>query len=73
MLLGLVVALVGGGLLVSSGHYDSGIGGKLLIGGLTGAIAGASLSAILHAKPLRIALSVCLSCLGVQPCWRSIF
>jgi uncharacterized protein len=73
MLFGLVVALIGGGLHVSSGHYDSGIVGKLLIGGLTGAIAGANLSAILPAKPLRIALSFCLSCLGVQLCWRGIF
>ena len=73
MLFGLVVAIIGGAFHVSAGQYDSGVLWKLLVGGLTGAIAGANLSTILPARPLRIALSAALSCLGVQLCWRGIF
>jgi uncharacterized protein len=73
MLFGLVVALIGGGFHVSAGHYDSGILGKLLIGGLSGAMAGATLSAMLPARPLRIGLSFCLAFLGMQLCWRGMF
>lgn len=73
MLFGLVVALIGGGFHVSAGHYDSVMMGNLLFGGLTGVIAGANLSTVLPARPLRIALSLALSCLGVQLCWRGIF
>ena len=73
MLFGLVVALIGGGFHVSAGHYDSGVLGRLLIGGLAGVIAGANLSAILPARPLRIALSICLACLDIQLCWRGMF
>jgi len=73
MLFGLVVALIGGGFHVSAGHYDSGILVKLLVGGIAGAIAGANLSAMVPARPLRIALSICLSALGIQLCYRGLF
>jgi uncharacterized membrane protein YfcA len=72
MLFGLVVSVIGGGFHVSSGNYDSSVLGGLLIGGVAGVIVGANLSAILPARPLRIALSLCLSALGIQLCWRGI-
>jgi uncharacterized membrane protein YfcA len=73
MLFGLVVSVIGGGFHVSAGHYDSNVLGKLLIGGVVGVFVGANLSAILPARPLRIALSLCLSALGIQLCWKGIF
>jgi uncharacterized membrane protein YfcA len=73
MLFGLVVSVVGGGFHVFAGHYDAAILRGLLIGGLGGAFAGAWLSSILPAKPLRIALSLCLVGLGGQLFWRGLF
>jgi hypothetical protein len=73
MLFGLVVSVVGSGFHLSSGHYDAAILRNLLIGGLGGAFLGAWLSSILPAKPLRIALSLCLVGLGMQLCWRGLF
>src|ERR1051326_2413204 len=60
MLFGLVVSIIGGGFHVFGGHYDSSLLPKLLVGGVAGAFVGANLSAILPARPLRIALSLCL-------------
>jgi uncharacterized membrane protein YfcA len=72
MLFGLVVSVIGGGFHLTAGHYDSALLTKLLVGGVAGAIAGANLSALLPARPLRIALSVCLSLLGAELCWRGL-
>ena len=73
MLFGLVLSLVGGGLHLSAGHFDSAIMWKLIAGGLIGAWIGANLSAILPARPLRVALSLWLSCLGAQLCFKGLF
>ena len=73
MLFGLVVSIIGGGFHVLGGHYDPALLPKLLAGGVVGAFLGANLSAVLPARPLRIALSVCLVGLGVQLCYRGVF
>ncbi|HWC00504.1 MAG TPA: sulfite exporter TauE/SafE family protein [Bryobacteraceae bacterium] len=72
MFFGLVVSLVGGGFHVFAGHNDSAMLVKLLAGGLTGAFAGANLSAILPSRPLRIGLSLWLASMGAQLCWRAL-
>ena len=69
---GLVVSIIGGGIHVSAGHYDGPILLKLIVGGVFGAFIGASLSSILPARPLRLALSVWLASLGAQLCWRAL-
>lgn len=71
ILFGLVLSLIGGGFHLSAGHYNGTILWQLLTGGLVGVFVGANLSAILPARPLRIALSVCLSGLGMQLCWKA--
>jgi uncharacterized protein len=72
MLFGLVLSLVGGGLHLSEGHYNGALLWKLIAGGLVGAFAGANLSAMLPSRPLRVALSLWLSCVGFQLCWRAL-
>ena len=72
MLFGLVLSLIGGGLHIFAGNYDATILPKLLIGGVAGAFAGANLVAILPPRPLRLALSVWLSALGAQLCWKAL-
>jgi uncharacterized membrane protein YfcA len=72
MLFGLAVSLIGGGLHVSQGHFNSGFLIRLLAGGLFGAYVGAYLSSILPARPLRLILAVCLAALGTQLVVRSI-
>ena len=69
---GLLLSAVGGGTHILSGHFDSPLLLKLILGGLFGAFAGANLSAILPPKPLRIVLSVWLVSLGGQLCWRAL-
>jgi uncharacterized membrane protein YfcA len=72
MVFGLLVSIVGGGLHLTAGHYDAAIVTKLVIGGIAGAFAGATLSAILPSRPLRLALSVWLASLGAQLCWKAL-
>jgi uncharacterized protein len=72
MLFGLAVSLIGGGFHVSAGHYSGAFLIRLLAGGLVGAFAGAYLSSIVPARPLRLLLALCLAALGAQLCWRSI-
>jgi len=69
---GLVLSLIGGGLHLSAGHYEAAILWKLLSGGLLGVVVGANLATILPARPLRIALSLCISGLGAQLCWKAL-
>ena len=71
ILFGLILSLIGGGLHLSAGHYNGTILWQLLAGGLAGVFVGANLSTVLPARPLRIALSVCLSALGLQLCWKA--
>jgi uncharacterized membrane protein YfcA len=71
MVFGLVLSLLGGGLHFSAGHYDATILPKLIIGGVVGALMGATLSSIVPARPLRLGLSVWLATLGAQLCWKA--
>jgi uncharacterized protein len=73
MLFGLVVSVIGGGLNLTAGHYASGILWKLITGGIAGVLIGANLSASLPARPLRVALSLWLSVVGLQLAWRGVF
>jgi uncharacterized protein len=73
MLFGLAVSVVGGGLNLTAGHYASGLLWKLITGGIAGVLMGANLSAILPARPLRVALSLWLSIIGLQLAWRGVF
>jgi uncharacterized membrane protein YfcA len=72
MVFGLVLSVIGGGLHVTAGHYDSGIMTKLIIGGIGGAYSGAMLSTMVPSRPLRVALSFWLASLGAQLCWRAL-
>jgi uncharacterized protein len=73
MLFGLAVSVVGGGLNLTAGHYAGGLLWKLIAGGVGGVLLGANLSAVLPARPLRMALSVWLSFVGLQLAWRGVF
>jgi uncharacterized membrane protein YfcA len=73
MLFGLAVSLLGGGLNLTAGHYTNALLWKLIVGGIAGVLMGANLSAMLPARPLRVALSVWLSFIGVQLAWRGVF
>jgi uncharacterized membrane protein YfcA len=72
MVFGLVVSLIGGGLHLQTGHYDSAILIKLAVGGIAGVYLGATLSTVLPSRPLRLALSVWLASLGAQLCWKAL-
>jgi uncharacterized membrane protein YfcA len=71
VLFGLACSLVGGSFHLHAGHYQSGILIHLIIGGIVGAFIGANLLAVLPARPLRVALSAWLTCMGVQLCWQA--
>jgi uncharacterized membrane protein YfcA len=73
MLFGLAVSVVGGGLNLTAGHYAGELLWKLITGGIVGVLMGANLSAVLPARPLRLALSVWLSFIGLQLAWRGVF
>lgn len=72
MVFGLVLSLIGGGLHLFAGHFDSSMTIKLVVGGLAGAVFGATMSSILPHRPLRMALSVWLASLGAQLCWKAL-
>lgn len=72
MVFGLVLSVIGGGFHVLAGNYDTTILPKLLIGGVAGAFVGANLTAILPARPFKLALAVWLSALGAQLCWKAL-
>jgi uncharacterized membrane protein YfcA len=73
MMFGLLLSVIGGGFHLSAGHYNPAILWQLVAGGLPGAFIGANLSATLPARPIRVALSLWLSCLGAQLCWKAFF
>ncbi len=72
MVYGLVVSVIGGGFHFLAGHYNLAILTKLIVGGIAGALTGANLSAILPARPLRLALSVWLVSVGAQLFWKAV-
>jgi uncharacterized protein len=73
MVFGLALSVIGGGFHLSAGHYAGAILWKLIAAGMAGALVGAHLSSTLPARPLRVALSMWLSYLGVQLCWKALF
>lgn len=72
VMFGLVLSLVGGGFHLSVGHFESAILMRLTLGGVVGAVIGANLLSVLPARPLRVALSAWLTCMGVQLCWQAL-
>jgi len=71
MVFGFLLAVLGGGLHLFSGHYDLPMLTKLITGGIVGSLFGATMSSYLPARPLRLALSAWLAALGVQLCWKA--
>ncbi len=68
---GLACSIVGGGFHLSAGHYQAGILTHLIVGGIAGAVIGANLLSVLPSRPLRVALSAWLTCMGLQLCWQA--
>ncbi len=69
---GLFLSVIGGGFHIVSGHFGTEMLLKLIIGGVLGAFAGATLAGILPSRPLRIVLCVALASLGAELCWRAL-
>jgi uncharacterized protein len=72
MVFGFLLSVLGSGLHLFAGHYDSAMLIKLIAGGVVGSLCGATLSSRLPARPLRLALSAWLAALGVQLCWKAL-
>lgn len=68
---GLGVALVGSGIHILGGTYSAALLGKMIVGGIFGAIVGSSIAPRVPGKQLRFALSAWLLVLGVEFCWRA--
>ena len=71
VMFGLALSLIGGGFHLFQGHYQSAILIRLVIGGIVGALIGANLLSVLPSRPLRLALSAWLACMGAQLCWQA--
>jgi uncharacterized membrane protein YfcA len=71
MVFGFLLSVLGGGLHLSEGHYDSPMLMKLIAGGIVGSLFGASMTSYIPARPLRLVLSVWLAALGLQLCWKA--
>jgi uncharacterized protein len=69
---GFCVSLVGSGLHMLHGGYDSALLTKLICGGLLGALAGSAAAPRLPNRKLRLALSAWLLILGLQFCYRAV-
>jgi uncharacterized protein len=63
---GLVLSLVGTGVHMVGGTYDTVLLGKLAVGGILGAIAGSGIAPRIPNRKLRLALSLWLMTIGVQ-------
>ncbi len=72
LLFGLGLSLAGGGISLGSGNYNAALVLKLAMGGLVGALAGASSLSLIPSRPLRFALSLWLVSMGGQLCWRAM-
>jgi uncharacterized protein len=72
MLFGLVLSVLGGALNLTAGHYSPDLLWKLIAGGVAGVLAGAKLSAVLPARPLRVGLSVWLCVIGAQLAFKGL-
>jgi uncharacterized membrane protein YfcA len=69
---GLVIALVGTGIHMLGGHYATEILIKMSIGGVAGGIVGSSVAPKIPNRTLRLALSMWLTVIGLQFCWKAI-
>lgn len=63
---GLTMALVGSGIQLFAGHYDGGVLGRLLTGGVAGAFAGSLLAVRIPSRPLKWGLAIWLTALGIN-------
>jgi len=69
---GLCLSLVGGGLHLSHGGVDVALLGRLIAGGVLGALAGTGLAPRIPARAMRLALSLWLFAMGMQLCWQAL-
>jgi uncharacterized protein len=69
---GLGVAIVGSGVHMLGGTYNSALLIKMIIGGIAGAIVGSSIAPHVPNRQLRFALSVWLLVIGVEFCYRAV-
>jgi uncharacterized membrane protein YfcA len=72
LVFGLVLSALGGGLHVGLGQWDPGLFGRLVLGGLPGALLGARLTTVLPARLLRVVLLLWLVYLGSQLLGRGL-
>ncbi|HET9099616.1 MAG TPA: sulfite exporter TauE/SafE family protein, partial [Acidobacteriaceae bacterium] len=72
LVFGLCLSLVGGGMHVFSGSYDSTLLFKLVLGGLFGALVGSGVAPRLPNRQLRVALAALLLVVGMLFCVRSL-
>ena len=68
---GLCLSVIGGGMHLAGGGVDGPLLGKLIAGGLVGALAGTTLASRIPARAMRLALAVWLLVIGVQLCWHA--
>ena len=71
VMFGLACSLLGGGIHIWAGHYDTHIATRLIIGGVPGILIGANLLSALPARPLRVGLAAWLTFMGAQLCWHA--
>lgn len=69
---GLCLSVIGGGLHLSYGGLDPALLGKLIAGGVLGALAGTGLAPRIPARAMRLALSLWLLAMGMQLCWQAL-
>jgi len=72
LLFGLALSTLGGGIHLGLGAWDPGLFGKLILGGVPGALLGARLATVLPSRVLRGALLVWLTYLGSQLLHRGL-
>lgn len=63
---GFCVSLAGSGIHLASGHLDTALLTRLVIGGIAGGLVGSLIAPRVPNRQLRFALSVCLLALGLQ-------
>jgi uncharacterized membrane protein YfcA len=70
---GLVVAMIGSGIHIAGGSYNTAVLMKLILGGIGGAFAGSWIAPKVPNRPLRFALALWLLIIGVQMCFKAAF